>query len=180
MSDKFFLKDYENVITEFCNKNDGSKVTGSESSKNLENIKNKLNEPKKITFKVEVAGSKKSKIEKKCQNIFQTENNINNNINIFSDTNLSFDLLQDYNKNFRDGDNELNKDIEALEDSDYNIFLNLGSNNPSFNRTLIQNNNNININNKTENNVINHSISLSSDGSEVFKTKTIIIGKGLI
>ena len=182
MSDKTFLKDYENKITEFCIKNDGSKISGSESNKKIDNIKNKLNNSYNI-FKVEVPGGQDSKNEEKSQKNFhfKSEKNINNfntinNINIFSENeNLSLDLLQDYHKNFPDGENELNKEFEALEDSCSNIFSNLGSNNPSFNNTIIINKNN-NVN-PTENNVINHSA--SGDSEEFVTTNTIIIGKGL-
>ena len=186
MSDKVFLKDYENTITEICIKNDGSKKTCNESNKKIENSKNILGGPKKYIFKVEVPGSQKFKEKEKSQNNFhfQTENNINNypvgNINIFSENeNLSLDLFQDYHLNIQDGDNELKKEFEALEDSNSDIFLNLGSNNPSFKKSFILNNNN-NLNNRTENNVINHSFSLNKDDSDKFTTKTIIIGKGLI
>lgn len=181
MSDKCFLKDYENTITEFCIKNDGSKITGSESNKKIDNIKNKLNKSNKFIFKVEVPGEQKSKNEANFH--FNSEKNINNfntinNINIFSENeNLSLDLLQDYHKNFQDEENELNKEFEALEDSCSDIFSNLGSNKPSFNRSIIKNN--INANHLTENNVINHFVSQNSGDSEDFVTKTIIIGKGL-
>ena len=184
MSDKCFLKDYENTITEFCVKNDGSIITGSESNKKIDYIKNKLNKSNKIIFKVEVPGDQKFKNEENFH--FKSEKNINNfntinnlnNINIFSDNeNLSLDLLQDYHKNFQDEENELNKEFEALEDSCSDIISNLGSNNPSFNRTIMQNH--INANHLTENNVINHSVSQNSGDSEEFVTKTIIIGKGL-
>ena len=183
MSDKVFLKDYENVITEYYIKNDDvSKVTGSESNKKLENVKNKSKNPNKIIFKVEVPGGQASKEEEKNPKIFHSEKNINsitiNNINSFSDENISMDLLQDYNKKYSDRDNELNKEFEALEDSDAEIFSNIGSNNPSFNRSLINYSNNI-VKNPTENNVLNHSISQSIDDIEILSTKTIIIGKGL-
>ena len=186
MSDKIFLKDYENIITELCIKNDGSIITGSESNKKIENVKNILNEPKKVIFKVEAPGRQKSGEVKSQKNFhFKTEKNINNentinNINIFSENeNLSLDLFQDYHKNFQDGENELKKEFEALEDSYSDIFSNLGSNNPSFNKNITLNNNN---NNRTENNVINNynSISLNNDNSENFETKTVFIGKGLI
>ena len=185
MSDKIFLKNYEKTITEFCIKNDRSKITGSESNKKIDNIKKKLNNPNKIIFNVEVPGDQKYKNEEKSQKNFhfKSEKNINNyntinNINIFSENeNLSLDLLQDYHKKFQDEENELDKEFGDLEDSFSGIFSNLGSNNPSFNKSIIINNNN-NVNYPTENNVINHSI--SGDSQEFVTTNTIIFGKGLL
>jgi len=71
----------------------------------------------------------------------------------------------------------LDKEFGDLEDSFSGIFSNLGSNNPSFNKSIIINNNN-NVNYPTENNVINHSI--SGDSQEFVTTNTIIFGKGLL
>ena len=182
MSDKVFLKDYEKTITELYIKNDGSKVTASESNKKIEAFKKKSNNPNKITFKVEMAGDKKSLDKEKKYNIFHSEKNINSNtiynINNFPDENLSMTLLQDYNRIY-DRDNELNRQFEALEDSDAEIFSNLGSNNPSFNRSLIHNDENM-VNSRRENNEVNHSILQNNDDSEGFLTTTINVRKGYI
>lgn len=179
MSDQIFLKDYENTISHFNCKNNTSKKTGTESNKKIENIQNKLNNKKKIIFKVEhPKNNNSSHEEKESQKKIETEKNVNNinNINNFlqENDNLSLNLFLDYNMHYQDGENELNKEFEVLERS--SLFVNIGSNNASFNRNFIQNDNN-NIN-QTENNVINHSNS-ENDGDVNFQTKTIIVGNGL-
>jgi len=67
MSDKIFLKNYEKTITEFCIKNDRSKITGSESNKKIDNIKKKLN---KLYLMLKSREIKNTKTKKKVKKIF--------------------------------------------------------------------------------------------------------------
>ena len=185
MSNKVFLNDYENIISQL-DFNKQNKITGNDTNKNQEpnnmiKIIPFIQSDENNNIKQKTLKEKYNKAIKDLeeQNKIETQKNLTPPVNEFNNDAMEEDfssgLFQEYNDNFLNEENELKNSFDALEND--NILLNVGTNSAYFNNKSLNNDNMRN--HLTSNNVVDVNSSQNNCLSKYNGTKTIIIGKGV-